>query len=317
MKWITAIVLAGVAIGATRRPTARARPAFAVAAVNDAKTQAAIRPESSGAAVLRMQILLDRAHYSPGEIDGHCGDNLKRAITSYQAAHSGEIWGQLNSDTAPALVPYTIADTDVAGPFEAVPADMMEQSKMKSLGYQSADELLGEKFHISPALLAKLNPGKDLHRAGEEILVPNVQHDPLPAAALIVVSKNSRTVETMDAAGKVLAHYPATVGSEHDPLPIGEWKVTGVQKNPAFFYNPDLFWDAKAEDSRAKIPPGPNNPVGLVWIGISKEHYGIHGSPEPGKIGHTESHGCIRLTNWDAEELAKMVKPGVRVTMEE
>ena len=206
---------------------------------------------------------------------------------------------------------------DVAGPFEKIPSDIMEQAKLQSLGYQSTEEELGERFHINPKVLSALNPAKDLAKAGEQIQVPNVQRESLMPAARVVVSKSQGTVSAFAYDGTLLAQYPATMGSEHDPLPIGEWKITGVQRNPAFYYNPSLFWDAKPEDSKARIAPGPNNPVGLVWIGLSKEHYGIHGTPEPGRIGHTESHGCIRLTNWDAEELSKLVEPGVPAILQE
>ena len=306
-------------------PAVRKPPSFDVSAVNDTQTRDVVQPDTSGSAVVRLQILLDRAHYSPGEIDGFYGDNLRRALVGYQKAHAkqttgtgdADTWGSLSSDAAPALVQYTITSKDVAGPFETVPTDIMEQAKLKSLGYQSPEEELGERFHINPVLLAKLNPGKDLTKAGEQIMVPNVDRSYTPAATLVVVSKSDRTVTAMGADGTVQAQYPATIGSEHDPLPIGEWKITGVQQNPVFYYNPNLFWDAKPEDAKAKIPAGPNNPVGVVWIALSKEHYGIHGTAEPGKIGHTESHGCIRLTNWDAEDLSKMVKPGVRAILEE
>jgi lipoprotein-anchoring transpeptidase ErfK/SrfK len=195
---------------------------------------------------------------------------------------------------------------------------MMEKAALPALGYSNALELLGEKFHVSPKLLATLNPGKSFDRAGTEILVPNV-HTPKPGekAAKIVVDKTSSTVQAWDAAGKEIAQYPATMGSEHDPLPIGNWKVNGVSKNPPFHYNPDLFWDAEASDEKTTIKPGPNNPVGVVWIDLSKPHYGIHGTPEPSTIGKTQSHGCIRLTNWDAEELATMVTPGIPAILQE
>ena len=204
---------------------------------------------------------------------------------------------------------YTITPEDVAGPFEKAPADMMEKAKLPSLGYESAIEGLGEKFHVNPRLLRKLNPGKKFDRADVDILVPNVAKDRLPKAASVTVSKSNTTVTALDATGKVIAQYPATIGSEKDPLPIGNWVVTTVLRNPPFFYDPNLFWNAEATDEKAKIAPGPNNPVGLVWIGLSKQHYGIHGTPEPSTVGHTQSHGCIRLTNWDAVELAGMVGP--------
>jgi len=140
---------------------------------------------------------------------------------------------------------------------------------------------------------------------------------PAGKAAHVVVSKSESAVRAYDASGALLAFYAATIGSQHDPLPIGEWKINGVARNPKFHYNPELFWDAKPTSDKATIQAGPNNPVGLVWIDLSKSHYGIHGTPEPSKVGHAESHGCIRLTNWDALELASMVKPGTPATLKE
>jgi lipoprotein-anchoring transpeptidase ErfK/SrfK len=207
------------------------------------------------------------------------------------------------------LVTYEITPQDVAGPFYTIPKDLLEQAKLPALGYSSAQEELGERFHCSPKLLEALNPGKRLDQAGEPIEVPNAAVSPPGPAASVVVSESGSSVEALDANGHVFAWYAATIGREHDPLPIGDWKITGVEHNPVFHYNPDLFWDANPQDQKAEIKPGPNNPVGVVWIGLTKEHYGIHGTPEPQNIGHSESHGCIRLTNWDAMELAGMVKP--------
>ena len=212
---------------------------------------------------------------------------------------------------------YTISSADEAGPFDRIPHDIMEKAKLQNLGYESPAEKLGERFHIKPTLLAQLNPGKDLTKSGEQILVSNVQREYAVPADKIVVSKNSRTVSAFAADGALLAQYPATMGSEHDPLPTGDWKITEIDRNPWFHYNPALFWDAKPRDERAKVPRGPNNPVGIVWIGLSKEHYGIHGSPEPSRIGHTESHGCIRLTNWDADELSKIARVGTPAILQE
>jgi lipoprotein-anchoring transpeptidase ErfK/SrfK len=307
---------------AARKPAA---PALDPAAVNNPELTERAGPGSSRSAALRAQILLARAHFSSGEIDGRYGANLRGAISDFQGSRglsaSGVVdaptWKALNADTAPALVRAPIAPEDVAGPFQPIPEDMMEKAKLPALSYSSPLEGIAEKYHASPALLQALNTGVAFDQAGVEILVPNVAVPPPEKAASVVVSKSKSAVYALDAAGKILARYPATTGSEHDPLPIGKWKILGVARNPVFHYNPDLFWDAKGTDAKATIPPGPNNPVGVVWIDLSREHYGIHGTPEPSTIGKTHSHGCIRLTNWDATELSKMVAVGTPAILEE
>jgi lipoprotein-anchoring transpeptidase ErfK/SrfK len=292
------------------------------AAVND-PMQPPIEKGAKGAAVLRAQILLDRAHFSCGELDGSFGVNLENAVKAFQHERglppSGSIdaatWTTLNADTAPAIATATIAPEDQQGPFVTVPADLMKQADLPALGYSSPLEMLSERFHASPEIMRALNFEADFSLAGQELNVPNAMTMPPGAAARIVVSQNS--VRALDADGKLLAYYAATTGSEHDPLPVGEWKIQGVARNPKFHYNANLFWDAKNTNDKATIQPGPNNPVGLVWIDLSKEHYGIHGTPDPSRVGHAYSHGCIRLTNWDALELASMVKPGTPATLQE
>ena len=275
--------------------------------------------------IVRAQVLLDRANFSPGEIDGAGGGNTRQALLGFQRAHNLPQSGKADDatlaaldDGQPVLESYTVTDADVAGPFEPVPEEMADKAKLTAMGYSSVAEALGERFHASPALLRKLNPGKDIEQPGAQIMVPNIGGaKALPPASSIVVDRSDSTVALLDAGGKVIAQMPASTGSEHDPLPVGHWKVNGVAHNPPFHYNPQLFWDARPGDSKATIPPGPNNPVGVAWIDLSKDHYGIHGTPEPGKIGKTQSHGCIRLTNWDVIRVADAIKPGTPVVLQE
>jgi lipoprotein-anchoring transpeptidase ErfK/SrfK len=267
---------------------------------------------------LPAQVLVDRAGYSPGEIDGRGGRNTQAAIRAFERDTGTMIAAALAAATDPPAIAYTITADDAATPLTAsIPEDMMAKAKLKLLGYTSIAEMLGERFHASPNLLTRLNPGAK-YVEGEQIQVPNVkvvsiaEGRPIPGI-VVRVSKGDSVLTVTDAAGKTLMHAPVTSGSQHDPLPIGSWTVTAVARNPRFHYNPDLFWDADPSHAKATLPPGPNGPVGLVWIDISKPHYGIHGTPEPATVGHTTSHGCVRLTNWDALRLAAMVGKGTKV----
>jgi lipoprotein-anchoring transpeptidase ErfK/SrfK len=278
---------------------------------------------------LAFQVLLDRRGFSPGELDGRLGPNAKRAIAEFQQS-TGQpatgvpdctTWQALGGDSSEITTVYHITEADAQGPFvDTIPPDLLEQSKLPALGYRSMTERLAERFHASPALLTQLNRRASF-AAGNDIEVPAVQpFDPSmkpapagPAATVTVEVSREGSLKVLRPDGGIEFFAPITSGSEHDPLPAGNWKVTGVQWMPPFHYNPALFWDANPTHTSAKIAPGPNNPVGVVWIDVNVEHYGLHGSPEPGRIGHTESHGCVRLTNWDAARLASLVKIGTPV----
>lgn len=314
-------------------PPAAAQPAAPAALTREAVESAVFetapapvegQPARPDAATARAQILLDRANFSPGVIDGLGGDNTRQAIAAFEKAAGlpqdgvldAEVFRRLTSgDDGRVLTDYTITAADLSGPFIGqVPASLPDMAKLKTVGYATPLEMLAEKFHMTEALLQALNPGVDFAKAGQTIVVAAVAQTDLTAdVAHIVVDKAERSVRVYDASDKLLAFYPATIGSSARPAPSGEVTVVGVAPEPNYTYDPDRVSYDRG-DRKVIVPPGPNNPVGSVWIDLSRDTYGIHGTPDPSKVGKTFSSGCVRLTNWDAEQLASKVKPGVRVT---
>jgi lipoprotein-anchoring transpeptidase ErfK/SrfK len=315
--------------------------AFAVAT---AAAPVTAQPEQPlNRSTLHVQVILDKLGFAPGVLDGKGGQSLTSALNAFQMTHGLRTTGEMDRPTLKALYPHRqwrptwairLDASVLSGPFtNPLPKDPQAQAKLPALSYRTALESLAERFHTTPETLIALNGPQTRVTAGSMLVVPNAlplsraypTDDPLWAATLrslnvdastveasrVVVDQSEGVLRVYDKRDALVAQFPATMGSKYDPLPIGRWTIRGVATNPPFHYNPDLFWDARDSAEKAKLPPGPNGPVGVVWIDISKPHYGIHGTPEPSTIGRAESHGCIRLTNWDAARLAQMVKTGV------
>jgi lipoprotein-anchoring transpeptidase ErfK/SrfK len=316
-------IMGFVVIGLMANGPAHART-LRLADINDAKlNETGSKPAQP--VLLKAQVLLDRAGFSPGPIDGRTGDNFLNALRSFQKRNGIKesrsldqaTWSKLLGTSGdPAMIEYTIKPVDVKGPFAAeIPASYEKKAELKRLDYTSATEMLAERFHMDEQTLEDLNPAKDFDKDGTVVLVAHVNRPAGKAqVSKIEVDKNGSVVRAFDKAGLLVASYPASIGSEEKPAPSGTLKVTRVARAPTYTYDPKFGFKGVTANEKLRIAPGPNNPVGAVWIGLSEKTYGIHGTAEPSKVGKIASHGCVRMTNWDALALAAMVRRGTVVT---
>ena len=272
--------------------------------------------------IIRVQVLLDRTNISPGVIDGIRGENLTKAIETFEERESlvadgeidAEFWALLQRDKAPVLETYKITEADQQDRYvEKIPEDYAEMAKMDWLGYRGPSEMLAERFHMDEDLLKALNPDVNWSKAGSEIIVASSGHPSKDRVARVIVDRSGGRLLAYDEREELVVAYPATIGSAENPTPSGVHKVKVAIKEPTYSYNPDVNFQQGENTEPLEIPAGPNGPIGLVWIDLSKPTYGIHGTPEPALVGKSPSHGCVRLTNWDALELAELVEPGVTV----
>lgn len=322
---ILAAALAAAAVTGCIAPALAAPPPMAAKAVDDAAFSP-LPDKPSGRAVpeiVKAEVLLDRARFSPGAIDGIDGENFGHALSAYQVQMglpaSGRLdqptWDRLTAGAPAPLTSVSVTPEEAAGPFtKTIPAKFEAQSKLAHMGYHDIREELGERYHMSEPLLMALNPGSKF-AAGQRIVVADVDAaKPADKVARIVVDKAGHDVEALAADGRLIAHYPASIGSDEKPAPTGDFTVHRVDRDPVYTYDPKYHFKGVSAKRPFSIKPGPNNPVGLVWMDLGGDGYGMHGTPDPEAVGKTQSHGCIRMTNWDALNLAAMVDKGTPVS---
>ena len=321
----------GASADTSARTNAETWDQITVQSVNTGPIQLPVGGDVSGPSVLRVQILLDRALFSPGIIDGRWGRNVEKAVFWLQRREGLRATGHVDEATWQRLQQlagqprelvraHQLTQGDVQGPFVDLPGEYYERRDLECQCYESLSEKLAERFHTSQEVLSQLNPNVDLNAvsAGTALHVPAVDQRAVPAGAAgnvarLVVSDGGKYVHALDAAGRLLYHFPATLGADYSPSPSGDYRVTNVVHDPTWHYQPKLLEGVPDSEPDAVLPAGPNNAVGVVWMALSKPHYGIHGTSAPETIGYATSNGCVRLTNWDADFLSHRVAPGTPV----
>jgi hypothetical protein len=328
MSWAQTVQLDTTGAGAVR-PIPERWEQISAQTVNTGPMHLPIAGDVGGPSVLRVQVLLDRALFSPGIMDGRWGKNTAQAVYWFQKQQGLPGTARMDSATFARLTEaggkpaelvrsHTLSAADVKGPFTRIPDDIYEHARLECSCYESLGEKLSEMFHATPEVLQQLNPGVRLDdlRAGQTIQVPNVRGDRSASrgeVAELVVSGRGSYVHALDAQGRILYHFPSTLGAKYSPSPSGRFAINAVAQDPSWHYQPALLTGVPDDEEDAMIPAGPNNAVGVVWMDLSEPHYGIHGTSSPETIGYATSHGCVRLTNWDAEFLSHQVRKGLPV----
>lgn len=290
-------------------------------AIDAASYEGGPLPDDQSPVIVKLQVLLDRAGISPGVVDGWWGENVETALMAYEQREGLEVDGELDPQvweslggpsTTDIMTEYTVTQEDVDGPFvDEIPDDWRELAEMDRLAYTSVGEMLAERFHMDIEFFASLNGGLE-PQAGDTVVVAQPGEADTASLARVEVSRSGESVRGFDEEGNLIAHYPATVGSEELPSPSGSLEVKAFAPEPNYTFRPENIPEADIDETLI-IPPGPNNPVGAMWIDLTKPTYGLHGTPDPASIGKVASHGCVRLTNWDAEELASRLEEGTPV----
>ncbi|MGD9612511.1 MAG: L,D-transpeptidase family protein [Kiritimatiellia bacterium] len=300
-------------------PVAQPRPPPAVAPAG--------APAVAVDVAFAIQVRLDRESFSPGGIDGRWGAKSEKALAAWQKKHKQTVAGKIDDavvaalgDTNGVMAAYVVTAADHAA-LTPCPSSWLERSRLERMGHATIEEMLAEKFHVYRAALRRLNPDAAWPDppAGTVVAVPLVQSKPLPPLSKIEIRLEQRTLRAYGTNGQLVAHFPCSIAADKAKRPAGETlRVVLWAENPDYTFDPELFAEdpeAAAIGKRLRIPPGPNNPVGLAWIGLDRPGYGIHGSPAPEEISQTESHGCFRLTNWDALKLVRAVRKDLPVVV--